>query len=241
MGNARLELSQGPIILVGPRGAVRAARLPIARPASRGRRGLAVFWGVVLLGAALGAAALQALGPPRQQTAPLAGIAPGQADAPAPTAPGSTAALTPDPFPPAQTLRPPSQRLDADAFIAIPTPEVLPVPPLPAVVPRVAAVQTGTPNATVRRAVFHYRAGSAPDDAERLAGRARAITGRIELRAVPATPSRPGIRYFFTEDAGAAEALAAALAGAGFGAFSVRGFPDYRPSPQPGTIEVWLP
>lgn len=255
MGNSRLELrGQGPVILVGPRGATRLARRLAVRPGSRGRGGLAVFWGVVLLGAALGAAALQALGPPGQPAASPAGVAPRQADAPVPGAADSAVAAS-DVFPPAQTLRPPLPPLAADAFVAIPTPEILPVPPLPVAAPRIpappsAAVQAapgvstvlpGAANASVRRAVIHYRAGSAIEDAERLAGRARTLAGRVELRAVPATPSRPGIRYFFMEDAAAAEALAAALAGAGVGVFSVRGFPDYRPSPQPGTIEVWLP
>lgn len=256
VGNARLDLKegQGPIILVGPRGPTRLTRPRAVGPASRGLRKLALFWGVLLLGAALGAVTLQALGPPMRPVVPVASTRPPPIAAPAPIEAGP-AAVTPEAFPPTQTLETPSSRLAAGAFVAIPTPEVFPVPPLPVAVPRLPApnaaatqaapgastVLPGQPNAPVRRAVIHYRAGSATEDVERLADRARTLAGRVELRAVPATPSRPGIRYFFNEDAGAAEALAAALASTGAGTFQVRGFPDYRPSPQPGTIEVWLP
>ena len=91
----------------------------------------------------------------------------------------------------------------------------------------------------IRRAVIHHRGGAAVVGAMRAAGHLRLLADTIELRVVADVPALPSIRYFYEEDAGAAQVTAIALEESG--RFQVRGFPDYRPRPRPGLIEVWLP
>jgi hypothetical protein len=61
------------------------------------------------------------------------------------------------------------------------------------------------------------------------AGYAVEQTVRVDFRI-----SQTNVRYFHAEDAMLAAGVAEAIAG------SARDFTDYRPSPDPGTIEVWL-
>ena len=151
--------------------------------------------------------------------------------------------LRPNPAPPG-TLRPLN-------FIAIPTaPEPFQAaePPSAQMPPGVRAPRparvvetedTGFIGLPIRRAVIHHLGGTAVVDALRAAGHLRRLADTIELRVVDDVPVVPSIRYFYEEDAGAARVTAVALEESG--QFQVRGFPDYRPRPRPGLIEVWLP
>lgn len=141
--------------------------------------------------------------------------------------------LRPSPAPP-DALRPPN-------FIAIPiAPEPpVPAPPAPVAQPAADADDAAPLGLPIRRAVIHHLGGTAVVDALRAAGYLRRLADTVELRVVPDVPALPSIRYFYEEDAGAAQVTAIALEGSG--RFQVRGFPEYRPRPRPGLIEVWMP
>ena len=181
--------------------------------------------------------------------APLLAIlilgAAGPAAAQAPAVPPG---LRPAPAPPG-TLRPPN-------FIAIPTapepfqavepspppqpPAVVRAPrPTPAPTPVAETEEAGSIGLPIRRAVIHHLGGRAVVDALRAAGHLRRLADTIEMRVVDDVPAVPSIRYFYEEDAGAARVTAVALEESG--QFQIRGFPEYRPRPRPGLIEVWLP
>lgn len=169
---------------------------------------------------------------------------------PAAQAPAVPPGLRARPEPPG-TLRPlnfiaipvaPAAPLEA----ASPAPVVQPAPVRPPVViraPRPVPVAVAADEAAVplpiRRAVIHHLGGTAVVDALRAAGQLRRLADDVELRVVDSVPEVPSIRYFYAEDAGAARVTAVALEGSG--RFVVRGFPEYRPRPRPGLIEVWLP
>ena len=183
-------------------------------------RGIAPFLAILILGAA---------GPSAAQTQ---AVPPG---------------LRPTPPPPG-TLRPPN-------FIAIPIapepfqaaappptqpPAVVRAPrPMPVPTPVVETEDAGSIGLPIRRAVIHHLGGRAVVDALRAAGHLRRLADTIELRVVDDVPAVPSIRYFYEEDAGAARVTAVALEESG--QFQIRGFPEYRPRPRPGLIEVWLP
>ena len=189
------------------------------------RRGLAFLLAMLALVTAVGADVRAQPVPPGLRPNP----APPGADRPpnfiaiplAPAAPSSTPALAPAP-------RPPPSRPRAEA--AAPNPS--PAAPGPAA----DAPAIGLP---IQRAVIHYLGAADAAGAQRAAGQLRRLADTIELRVVSDVPARPSIRYFHEEDAGAARVAAIALEGSG--RFQVRGFPDYRPRPRPGLVEIWLP
>lgn len=95
--------------------------------------------------------------------------------------------------------------------------------------------------ATAGHVVIHYPAGSGWGAAE--ADRLRAMLGpeaeQVETRAGNRDPREPVIRYFFVEDAAAANAVAADLRATGVD-WHVKDATADRPRPSRGTVEVWL-
>ncbi len=85
------------------------------------------------------------------------------------------------------------------------------------------------------RIIFSAPSGVAKDRLEAIMGALRSTGYPLEKpRRVGFTVSRTNLRYFHPEDRQAAELLAAAVGG------KVRDFTNFRPSPKPGTIEIWL-
>ena len=77
-------------------------------------------------------------------------------------------------------------------------------------------------------------------EASRLQSKLRADAGHSETRAVSNPPRDAVIRYFFTEDAAAAEAVAADLRGSGT-EWPLQDFTSNRPKPPRGPVAVWPP
>jgi hypothetical protein len=106
-----------------------------------------------------------------------------------------------------------------------------------AVVPA-GGLHTGTAAGHV---VIHYPAGSGWGAAE--ADRLRAMLGpdaeQVETRVGNHDAREPVIRYFFVEDAAAANAVAADLRATGVD-WHVKDSTAERPRPSRGTVEVWL-
>ena len=88
------------------------------------------------------------------------------------------------------------------------------------------------------RVVIHVRNGSEAR-AQDIAARLSSTVGRLETRRVPVAPGSYEIRFFHSEDSVAARALAEMLPVDG--AWRVRDFSQFRPTPSGGTLEVWLP
>jgi hypothetical protein len=69
----------------------------------------------------------------------------------------------------------------------------------------------------------------------------------VDIRSVPYPIAVPRVRFFFAADASAARRLTGALAEYrlalphGQSAVRLQDYAHYRPLPQPGNIEVWLP
>ncbi|MFL5334473.1 MAG: hypothetical protein ACJ8H8_15090 [Geminicoccaceae bacterium] len=160
----------------------------------------------------------------------------GPAPAPAPALPPA-AQTTPPPAPPPPM---PSAREVLGDPLAAREPEIEPSPVNRA---PTAPVETGL------RIVVHYTA--ADRDSSEVAGRLaqqlqRAGLGTSEARAVPFRIGSTSIRYFHAEDRGRADRLVAAIKP--FLSWNGRAAPstpidfgDFRPLPQPGTVEIWLP
>jgi hypothetical protein len=89
------------------------------------------------------------------------------------------------------------------------------------------------------RIVIHHLAR--PEAARHQAAALAADLPGAELRAVRASPTAPGVRYFFAADRAAAQALARAIAPPVGGRVTVADFSHYRPLPRQGTLEIWLP
>jgi hypothetical protein len=123
--------------------------------------------------------------------------------------------------------------LEAPLSLAI----ALPIPPLPPALAPAKLPPEVAPGGT--RAFIHHVARA--DAARQLAGALPDGIRLAEIRAVRASPAAPDVRYFFAEDRTAAAALAAAMAARHGTAFRVRAMGHFRPLPQPGTLEVWLP
>lgn len=104
--------------------------------------------------------------------------------------------------------------------------------PAPAPAPAAASGQA--------RVIIHYRAGS---EAAREAAQAMAESLRaggfelVDVRSAPAVPAQRVVRYFHGDDAAAAARLAGRL-GRGW---AIQDFRAYEPSPEPQTLEVWVP
>lgn len=115
-----------------------------------------------------------------------------------------------------------------------------------------ATTPAATPSAAIpvtsNRVVIHFGSDSETREvAQRLADQLRrADYGTVELKAVPFAIGSASVRFFHTEDRLVAERLVNAL-----GPFLVwQGraaptapidFTDYRPLPDPGALEIWLP
>jgi hypothetical protein len=118
---------------------------------------------------------------------------------------------------------------------------VLPIPPPPPPAPQAAAGKAA-PAAVRPRIVIHHRANSsrAEAEADRLATLLSSEFGTVEERVVAYGPQVPTARYFYAEDAAAAERIAAVLAATGT-TWRVQNLSTFRPLPRQGTIEIWLP
>jgi hypothetical protein len=91
------------------------------------------------------------------------------------------------------------------------------------------------------RVVIHYRDGSSAEwVATRMAALASPLATTVQTRLVGGTPSRAEIRFFYSVDETKARRLADTLRALAPG-LEVRNFSAFRPSPSPGTIEVWVP
>lgn len=94
---------------------------------------------------------------------------------------------------------------------------------------------------------IHYSAGRSQDQqlAEHMASDLRGQGFTVaELRPVDFGIHRGSIRYFFAHDRAASRQLMAALArfaAAGSAPAAIKDFTHYRPSPRPGTLEIWVP
>jgi hypothetical protein len=175
--------------------------------------------------ARLEAGARPPLEPQRPATQPPP---PAMAPPRASTAPGASIAA--EPLPPATPRLP-------TATTAEPLPAALPLPPPPppeAGLPA-AAPDTAMPAGPLRIVIHHplgYRDG--------LVGvqeRIGPVEGSIESRGAGATPSTPIIRFFSPEDEAAAGRLANRLGPA----WTVQDFTSFRPRPNRGLLEVWIP
>jgi hypothetical protein len=125
--------------------------------------------------------------------------------------------------------------------VPAPAEEVLVAMALPRLLPERASVEPKTP---VRvgvgvRVFIHHVARAA--EADRLARLLPDGVVLAEIRTVRATPAAPDIRYFFADDRDAAERLAQALSRQTGSRVPARNFLHFRPLPQPGTLEIWLP
>jgi hypothetical protein len=243
---------------------------PHARRLGRSRAGrwalLLLVW---LLAAGAGfALALFTLGLPERGPGPVAERPPDAA--PAPEAPpagiGPTAApqVTRPPVAPAlaSTPRPSVEELIGSPLEAT-EPPLVPLPggrgppadpdlaigpasppPLPRTRPAAESVLPGQ-----TRIFVHHPAGAADAGA-----RARALAqqlrrqgaGLVEVRPVPFGIGSAGVRYFHTADRTAAVQLlrlvrSTGAAGGGRAPEAPGDFSYFRPSPSPGTLEVWLP
>ena len=176
---------------------------------------------------------LGAVGEGRAQTQPLP---PGLRPTPAP--PGDRApnfiAIPLAPAAPAPTPAPSPGAPSAPSRVRAASPAPTPVPG-----PAPTAAETAPVGLPIQRAVIHYLGAVDAAGAQRAVDQLRRLADTIELRVVSDVPARPSIRYFYAEDAGAARVAAIALEGSGN--FQIRGFPEYRPRPRPGLVEVWLP
>jgi len=110
--------------------------------------------------------------------------------------------------------------------------------------PAPAADADGDSAAPVRAPVLvvvHYSAGdreAAEAFADTLERRGFAVSA---LREVDETPGRADARYFYDNDAGAAQAISRELSRFTGAPAPARSFERYGNPPAPGTIEVWLP
>ncbi len=122
-----------------------------------------------------------------------------------------------------------------------------PVAPAPeAAVPAEAARPAAAPEAAVpatlaeARVFVHY-----PASAEAVADEAVAALSGAGAEAAKALPvgfsvGKTNVRYYHPEDRAAAEQVAALTADLTGAPLEARDFTDFRPSPNPGVIEVWL-
>lgn len=103
------------------------------------------------------------------------------------------------------------------------------------------AVLPLVPSSYGGRVVIHYRGELATGNAvNRLAAEAAPFAATVQTRMVADTPAAAEIRFFHRQDIARARELADALHGP-MPQWQVRDFSSYRPSPSPGTIEVWVP
>jgi hypothetical protein len=166
------------------------------------------------------------------------------ADSPQVTVQEAAPAPPPAPLPPAAQSTPlppmPSAREMLGNPLAAREPEIEPSPVNRA---PAAPIESGL------RIVVHYTA--ADRDSGEVAGRLaqqlqRAGLGTSEARAVPFRIGATSIRYFHAEDRGRADRLVAAIKpflswNKGAAPSTPIDFSDFRPLPQPGTLEIWLP
>lgn len=196
---------------------------------------------------------------PDEPAAPVAPAPP----SPAPTDPippspdaSATGAAVPDRTPPVPSPDPvPSAPVAAEAPPIIqpepPSPEPavvepdLPIPPVPpAVEPARQLTAPGTTAAgtplTFPIVAIRMRAGSpaAQAEASRISSLLKASAARLDVQTVPTSLRTPTIRYFWTEDAASARALASALPRTGR-PWQVQGMRTQRNS-VPGRLEVWV-
>ena len=175
--------------------------------------------------------------------------------APSPAASATGPAVL-DRTPPAPSRDPvPSAPVTAEAPPVIqpepPSPEPavvepdLPIPPVPpAVEPARQLTAPGTTAAgtplTFPIVAIRMRAGSpaAQAEASRISALLKASAARLDVQAVPTSLRTPTIRYFWTEDAASARALASALPRTGR-PWQVQGMRTQRNS-VPGRLEVWV-
>lgn len=197
------------------------------------------------------AGAPPSIGTPAQPEATPA--QPGPTPKPAPPKPSASSLGAPlaAPEPPAVALRPLEL---ADEPLTLPEPRpvpdqalaITPAQPAPVPQPRPVVEATLPPQA---RIFLHFTAGD-----EGSATRAQALRDALQRRGagfVQLVPVRfaigtPSVRYFYPEDRLTAQRLLqtarGGLAGDGKPApTEPTDFTRFRPSPSPGTIEVWLP
>jgi hypothetical protein len=106
---------------------------------------------------------------------------------------------------------------------------------------RVPASQDANPFGT-RSAFIHFNKTSSSGSAKanNLNSTLLPLFGFTEIRAVDEVPLRPTIRYFFRDDAAAAQTLANMLNRNG-GNWTIQDFTSFQPRPRPGLIELWVP
>jgi hypothetical protein len=144
--------------------------------------------------------------------------------------------------PPIEAREPPPAPLPPDPDLAIGPASP---PPLPQARP---AAEAALPGPT--RIFIHYPAGAA-DAAARAQALAQLLrqrgAGVVEIRPVPFAIASGGVRYFHAADRAAAVRLLGLTRSALAGSEGNRmpptpgDFSYFRPSPSPGTLEVWLP
>jgi hypothetical protein len=117
---------------------------------------------------------------------------------------------------------------------AMPTPRPDARPKADAEPPQPANAGPPAPPAPPATRAFVHHVAS-PDAARRLAGSLPDGVRLAEIRQVRAAPPSADVRFFFAADRAAAQALAQRLG------MRLRDMSHYRPLPQPGTLEVWLP
>ena len=77
-------------------------------------------------------------------------------------------------------------------------------------------------------------------EANHMAALAAPLAARVQTRLVDGTPSRAEVRFFHSGDEARAQQVAQALRSLE-PRLEIRDFGAFRPSPSPGTIEVWVP
>lgn len=150
----------------------------------------------------------------------------------------AASALPIDPEPVATRAAPaPPTARQPDAADPVPT---LAAPAAPAVSEPAPPVSTAAQ--APERIVIYYRRASpvAATEAAGLADHLRPHAAQVDLRAASAIPRRPTVRYFWPEDAIAAQDLVTVL-GRAPADWRVQSVSPRRTRPPRGTFEVWLP
>lgn len=168
----------------------------------------------------------------------------------APPSPAALDARPPvDPAPP--PLLAPDGAPDETLLAGLPTapraetPANQPVEPVPAV-PEIAATpvtppapETPAPASIASARISVNYPASAAQTANAIAATLRASgAGATTVVPVGFSVSASNVRYYHAEDRAAAEAVAAVVGATG--PVETRDFTDFRPSPLPGIIEIWL-
>lgn len=172
--------------------------------------------------------------PPAGNAGPHSGTAPQQTTSePPPAAPPPS----PEPAVTEAAPAPPAAPQPEAAGAALPTPAS---PPAPAV--SEPAFPTSVPAQANERIVIYYRRASpaAATEAAGLADHLRPHAAQVDLRAATAIPRLPTVRYFWPEDATAAQGLVTAL-GRPAADWRVQSVSRRRTRPPRHTFEVWLP